>query len=264
MPLPVPYRFRNRVQYLLYASIFIVIVYLIYPEMDPPGHAQLEYQESAPNATPPSSSPSINQSHREPRILLVSAFFPFPQSKHTPAEYQSWLSNFLSQITTPVYFYAPPSLAPVVLELRKSLPIYINTTYSLPFDIPPLYGLRPAYEDLHTLDREAFRHNPDLYAVWNAKPWFLDNAVQDSKERGEEYEFAFWCDAGSFRRSHAYRKWPDPGRVNDIWNDAGQKAERKEDMLFFPLTGTYSWWKRYWKESAGPVDADISEGKSIS
>lgn len=31
--------------------------------------------------------------------------------------------------------------------------------------------------------------------------------MQNLEEQREEYDFAFLCDAGSFRRPHAYRKW---------------------------------------------------------
>ena len=37
-----------------------------------------------------------------PTILLVSAFFPLSNSKHTISDYEEWLSRFLQPITTPI------------------------------------------------------------------------------------------------------------------------------------------------------------------
>ena len=209
------------------------------------------------------SSPS-----REPKILLVSAFFPLEQSKHPQKDYAIWLSRFIGSITTPIYFYTTPSFATVILAQRGPHPIHINTSFTSPFDIPPLQGLENNYTHLHSLDREAFRHNPELYAVWNAKPWLLDKAVRQLMSEGNEYDFAFWSDAGSLRSEHHYSEWPDPKRVEDVWQAgfscvkaAGGAKLRKVDLLFFPVRGTFSWSRRYWHEDDGPVDAEISEGE---
>ncbi|KAF9449239.1 hypothetical protein P691DRAFT_728201 [Macrolepiota fuliginosa MF-IS2] len=254
----------------LYVLALLAVVYLACTET-----ALLGYDRSptltltTPNSGPQTSSvlppTTLAGEPRDPRILLVSALFPLAKSKHTHAEYEDWLSRFLGSITTPVYFYAPPSFASTVLSARGSLPIYINTTFESPFDVPPLQGLQPAYEHIRTLDREAFRHNPELYAVWNAKPWLLDNAVRYLREeRGEVYDYAFWNDAGSFRSDHHYTRWPDPKRVEEVWKTGathtGAEEKQKDELLFFPLTGTFSWLKRYWREDDGPVDAEISEG----
>ncbi|EKM81286.1 hypothetical protein AGABI1DRAFT_56746, partial [Agaricus bisporus var. burnettii JB137-S8] len=160
----------------------------------------------------------------------------------------------------------------MILSLRGSLPIYINTTFTSPFDISPLRGLENAYEHFHTIDREASYHNPELYAVWNAKPWLLDSAIKHlEEEKGEVYDYAFWNDAGSFRYDHVYTEWPNPSRVEEVWNigvervvEAGgfteSRGKVKNDLLFFSFTGMFGWAKRYWTEDDGPVDMDISEG----
>lgn len=212
------------------------------------------------------NSAFVNES-REPKILLVSAFFPLKQSKHPQKDYADWLSRFIGSITTPIYFYTTPSFAAAILAQRGPHPIRVNTSFTSPFDIPPLQGLADAYTHLHSLDREAFRHSPELYAVWNAKPWLLDRALQQSIQEGDEYDFAFWNDAGSFRSEHHYSEWPDPKRVEDVWQAglsrvkaAGDVKARKSDLLFFPVRGTFSRSRRYWREDDGPIDAEISEG----
>ncbi|KAF9485044.1 hypothetical protein BDN70DRAFT_796517 [Pholiota conissans] len=200
---------------------------------------------------------AANSTARTPRILLVSAMFPLPASKHSAEDYAFWLEKFLGHIETDVYFFAPPTFAPTVRSSRPtSLLITIDTTYPTPFDVPPLNGLETQYEAMHSKDREAFRHNPSLYAVWNAKPWLLNQAVEKMRERGEVYDYAFWSDAGSFRGEHAYRAWPDPARVHEVM-DAG---DAKDDRIFIPLTGVHPRTTRFWVEQQGPIDAEVSEG----
>jgi len=199
-------------------------------------------------------SPPIQISNSTTSILLVSALYPLAKSKHTSADYARWLSLFLSQIQTDVYFFTTPEMASLVRDVAvvHSRSITINTTYSSPCDIPPLLGLRGHYERMHALDRERARHSPELYAVWNAKPFFLSEAVRNTADAG--YHYAFWCDAGSFRREHRYAVWPDPDRVDGLWREAG------EDMLFLPIESAPGPAYRGWKADMGPVDVDFSEG----
>lgn len=191
-------------------------------------------------------------------ILLVSAFFHLPKSKHSMDDYQKWLALFLQHITTDVYFYTSPDLEALVRRVRGPLPITINTTFSSPFDIPPLRGLESKYTEMHEWDREQTRHSPQLYAVWNAKPYLLDEAVRTSHR---VYDYAFWNDAGSFRNRHTYGKWPDPGRVERIW-EAGSvlSGTRKEDPMFIPIQGVPHVTMRHWDETLGPIDNEFSEG----
>ncbi|KAJ7288524.1 hypothetical protein C8J57DRAFT_1642508 [Mycena rebaudengoi] len=196
-----------------------------------------------------------------PKILLVSSLYPLAKSKHSMGEYEVWLSQFLQHITTDVYFYAPVELEEMVRRSRGDLPITINTTYASPFDVPPLDGLQGAYTRMHKKDREKFRHSPELYAVWNAKPFFLDEAVKTLAREGKNYDYAFWNDAGSFRGTHKYAGWPDPRRVEDVWQEGSELTGAKaEDLLFYPIEGvphpslnegsffggspqTVSWWR---------------------
>ncbi|KAJ7175706.1 hypothetical protein C8R46DRAFT_989772 [Mycena filopes] len=195
------------------------------------------------------------------RILLVSAFFPLAKSKHTTREYEEWLSKYLQPITTDIYFYAPVAMAELIRKCRGDMPIIIDTTYSSPFDIPPLRNSRAQYSEMYAQDRERALHSPDLYAVWNAKPFFLDKAVHALSRAGRDYDYAFWNDAGSFRTSHSYQDWPDPARTREIWK-AGSRlsGEKEEDLLFFPIAGLPDPSLRYWTESHGPVDTELSEG----
>ncbi|KAJ7696016.1 hypothetical protein B0H17DRAFT_1131191 [Mycena rosella] len=195
------------------------------------------------------------------KILLVTAFFPLSKSKHTMREYESWLSRFLQPITSEIYFYAPVEMESLIRKCRGDLPIIVDTTYSSPFDIPPLNASRDHYYKMHAQDRERARHSPELYAVWNAKPYFLDEAVQTLSQAGTEYDYAFWNDAGSFRSSHKYVGWPDLARVQEVWEEGSAlSGENAEDLLFFPVTGVPHPSLRNWVQDHGPVDTEFSEG----
>lgn len=207
----------------------------------------------------PESSTTAQTS--QTRILLVSALFPLSKSKHSIKDYRSWLTLFLGSVTTDIYFYTPPELAELVAEVRGNLPITINTTFSTPFDIPPLIDLKEAYERMHTMDRERSRHSPELYAMWNGKPYYLDEALRNANSQSNQYSYAFWIDAGSFRSEHVYRNWPDSGRVEEIWDEGSRvSGVAKEDLLFFPMWNPPHASMSNWEDSLGPVDTEFSEG----
>jgi hypothetical protein len=198
------------------------------------------------------------------RVLLVSALFPLNKSKHSKEDYNDWLRRFLGPITTNIYFYTTPELEETVRAARgPGLPITINTHYASPFAIPPLRGFEPLYEEMHLQDREKKRHSPELYAVWNAKPWFLDHAVQRLREeKGEVYDYAFWVDAGSFRQEHRYTSWPNPAKVEQVWEEGRRLngVKRKGDLLFFPIQTLPPASARDWMQDKGPLDVDFSKG----
>ncbi|KAF9222340.1 hypothetical protein BS17DRAFT_708690 [Gyrodon lividus] len=202
-------------------------------------------------------------------ILLVSAFFPLSHSKHSMGQYKAWLTNFLEPIRTPIYMYTTPELAPVIQSLRGSnpYPLTINTTFSSPLEIPPLEGMGDKYREMWEWDREHNRHGPDLYAVWNGKPYFLDEGLRNAiREHGREYEHAFWIDGGSFREAHRYVHWPDRERVREVldtFKSARAPESEQEEMLFLPIWFPPGGNFREWSEDKGPVDTEFSEGSFI-
>ncbi|KAF8627780.1 hypothetical protein AX17_006145 [Amanita inopinata Kibby_2008] len=213
-----------------------------------------------PTRESPSAVPRTNVTHT-PRVLLVSALFPLAHAKHSQSEYAEWIKNFLGTVTTDVYFFTPPELEATVRAARPAhLPITINTTFYSPFSVPPLRGLEPVYEKMHTKDRERFRHSPELYAVWNAKPYFVSEAVNNLPP-DDIYDYVFWNDAGSFRERNYFRTWPDPSRIADVWEEgAASSGVSQSELLFFPIAGYPHTRHKYWTESMGPLDVEFSEG----
>ncbi|KIL63989.1 hypothetical protein M378DRAFT_51081, partial [Amanita muscaria Koide BX008] len=205
------------------------------------------------------------------RILLVSALYRLSHSKHSDSDYAYWLKSFLGQISTDVYFFTSPDLSSLVLSSRPSPhPLYINTTFQTPFSVPPVHNLSSVYTTQHDdLDPERSHHSPELYAVWNAKPYLVTQAIENLERQGKTYDYVFWNDAGSFRYTHWYDVWPEPARVEQVWEEAatslrgrddGASGVEKKDLVFFPIAG-FPWFvHRWWEERHGPLPVDFSEG----
>ncbi|TFY80804.1 hypothetical protein EWM64_g3208, partial [Hericium alpestre] len=197
-----------------------------------------------------------------PRILLVSAFFPLSQSKHSLEDYASWMKRFLGPITTDVYFFTTPGVEPMIHDLRDGLPLTVNTSFPSPFAIPPLRDFVAQYEEMHEWDRERARHSPELYATWNAKAYFLEEGLRNLvATSGVEYDYAFWSDAGSFRDEHVFSAWPDGARVEDVFAQAAQESGTpKDELIFLPIWNPPETRMRFWTEEDGPIDNEFSEG----
>lgn len=143
------------------------------------------------------------------------------------------------------------------LQARSQTRLFkLNMAYETPFSIPPLQGLEEVYKGLHLKDRQKWRHSPELYAVWNAKPLLLNEAVKEMRGQGQVYDYAFWVDAGSFREEHSFQEWPDAERVEEVFDQSGKGGEAILFPIFDPPRSRF----RAWQEEMGPVDDEVSEG----
>ncbi|KAF5371149.1 hypothetical protein D9758_004255 [Tetrapyrgos nigripes] len=203
----------------------------------------------------------LNQS----KILLVSAFFPLLKSNHPISDYETWLSNFLSVVKTDIYFYTPPDVVPLIERLRGNHPIYINATYSSPFDVPPLEGLEEIYIEMNEVYKDRGVHSHKMSGIWNAKAFFLDEAVRHVVEtplaRGgnHHYEYVFWTDAGGMREPNHYEYWPEYNRVDALWEEGRNLSGymmQKDELLFLPIVGMGVEYHKQigmrWKDTDGP------------
>ncbi|KAF8632486.1 hypothetical protein AX15_001855 [Amanita polypyramis BW_CC] len=259
-------RFTRLAGLVLAAFISLALLYYISTTTSLNGHitriaeslANLSHSSSSSNFEAP---PAQSQS-QQLRILLVSALFPLAKSKHSQSEYESWLKRFLGQISTEVYFFTSPSLSSVISSTRPpNYLITINTTFSAPFDIPPLRDFEQRYAQMYEQDRERLIHSPELYAVWNGKAYYVAEAIKNLEKEGKTYDYVFWNDAGSFRDDHLYKVWPDPENVRRIFEEGENKSDvGKDELVFFPLEGLPVFNLRSWTEDKGPIDMDMSEG----
>ncbi|TEB38038.1 hypothetical protein FA13DRAFT_718722 [Coprinellus micaceus] len=213
--------------------------------------------------------PFLSANHTTKRVLIVSGLFHLKKSKHAWDYYQWVLGMFLGQITTDIYFFTSPDFEQRVREVHANSPasssfLRVNTTYATPFAVPPLEGLERPYKEIHGRDRERKKHGPELYAVWNAKPFFTDAAVKELRREGREYDYVFWVDAGTFNQGHTYAQWPDPRRVDEFFQEAeehrGGRGLEEKDKIIVPVYNIPSYWYRFWNERMGPIDFEFSKG----
>lgn len=245
---------RRRSLALVFAALVLVVCF----------YFRLDIKLSSYKSFEPERSSDVEFVPTSPNILLVSAFFPLAKSKHPISDYEEWISRFLTPIDTPLYFYTSPEMEQMVKKLRGDLPITINTTYSTPFDVPPLKGLEDEYGRMHMKDRETDIHSPALYAAWNIKPHLLAEGVANARANGQVYDYAFWNDAGSFRAEHVYGKWPNERRVSEVFQVGSELSGTvKEDLIFYAVSSAPPPSAGNWVESDGPLDTldrDFSEG----
>jgi len=203
--------------------------------------------------------PNLEQAN----ILLVSSFFPVSNSKHSKysrQDYKRWLNLFLSRIDKDIYLFTSPEWESTIKRMRGDLPIHINTTYSSPFDIPPLNDRREDYDRMYSKDREKHHHSTELYAIWSSKPFLLKEGLSNMRKQ-KEYKYAFWVNSDTFRDQHPWRSWPAPERVEEIWKEGSEASGTSADeLLFFPFAGMPHGSMIFWSEGMGPIDNDFSQG----
>ncbi|PPQ78588.1 hypothetical protein CVT25_010564 [Psilocybe cyanescens] len=234
-----------------------------------------------------------------PRILLVSALFAFPTtgpsaSNASATSYLERLPRFLGPLTTDVYFYTTADLAPAVRTARgrgsdlDDLTMTIDSSFASPFDIPPLKGRELVYSRMRRAAHNSARNNedskdahdddddrkstavqsPEIFALRNAKPFFLEHAIATLGEMDDDYDYVFWVDAASFNDEEdselellRYTSWPDPARVETVWREGSRlTGEWKEDLVFFPMNDVPPESVKGWTEDMGPVEGRFSEG----
>jgi len=185
------------------------------------------------NWTPPYYT--VNGTETSTGILLVSAYYPLPNANHTITQYKSWLDN-LKQLHTDMYIYTTKEWKPILKTIlaKPGITLHVNSSFETPFEIPYLKDYKHEYRTSQfALDSEAFRHTPELYAVWNAKPFFLAEASR----MNPNHTYYFWNDIGSFRSKHAYVQWPSRSRLDSLWSGFGKTSEGK---MFIPSEQDFS------------------------
>jgi len=177
----------------------------------------------------------VNGRESSSGIILVSAYYPLPNAKHTITQYKRWLDN-LKQLHTDMYIYTTNEWKPILKTTlaKPGTTLHIDSSFETPFETPYLKNYERDYRTSQfALDPEAFRHTPELYAVWNAKPFFLAEASR----KNPNYTYYFWNDIGSFRSKHAYVQWPSRSRLDSLWSGFGKSSEGK---MFIPSEYDFS------------------------
>lgn len=149
-------------------------------------------------------------------VLVVSAYFPLEKSKRNQSEYKYLIKYFLRVMNCNTLIYTTRKFyEEYYLNELKSLPVekrklfLFNCTFNDIFEVPCVKNLTEAYQKVHEIDREKFRHNPRLYAIWNSKIFFVREATLIYP-----YEkIYFWVDAGVVRDPYYFNLFDNKGRI---------------------------------------------------
>lgn len=159
----------------------------------------------------------------------VSAFYVM-KSKYPSHNYLSWIRLFLENIQCQLVFYTTSDLIPIFLEMRKNNPFYDRTIFiDLPEDKFYAYSRygRNFWKNQITIDPEAVKHSPELYAIWYEKKEFVKRTIETNPFSSDKF---IWCDAGCLR----YPQW-----TPNVYNFGQEKNIPDDKMLLlqvFPFT----------------------------
>jgi hypothetical protein len=140
--------------------------------------------------------------------VVVTAFFPIKSNqKHTMAEYWRYIANFMT-IRARVVLFCPPDIAPRLRQLRNSsLPMHVVTDFVSIWDIPAVHNWSSIYHNSAALlDPDRQLYVGELWAVYNAKLWMVEYAMELSIAQDATY--FFWVDIGSQREPMHKSLWP--------------------------------------------------------
>lgn len=155
-------------------------------------------------------------------LTIVSALMKIPTKKHSATDYLNWVKIALSSIrAAPVVIYTTPEMLPTFAELLRThggqatphlALVLCDDIWSVPWlrrkvvsagenwsSVEEIY-----YNQQYRLDPEWKLHSPDLYAMWNSKPWMT---AQVAKWNPFASKYFVWVDIGAWR-SHQFRHWP--------------------------------------------------------
>jgi hypothetical protein len=188
---------------------------------------------------------------KESKITIVTAYYMLgTHSKHSSEDYAKWTANFFPKIQTPMAIFTSCDQLTTIKDYRKTLTGTI-ICYGLE-DVPPLALFANDYKGRQfALDPENAYHYPELYFIWNAKPWYV---AETAKWNPYSSEYFFWIDAGSFRPHGGYFEWPNIERVESIF--ANQQRELLLGMIRCPTTPRL---QNYQLEH-GPINEHIIQG----
>ena len=166
---------------------------------------------------------------------------------------------------TDVYVYTTPALQATISSSRAGLPITINTTFSTPFDVPPLQGLEATYEELPPVrSREGRTLSTIEVAEQVAIPYLLSSASTSTTINAKQYDYVFYISPSFFSSSTIsptlLTYWPSPARVKEVWANAKRESGMREDeLIFLMVRGLPDVTMLLWKEHLGPIQNDFSD-----
>lgn len=202
----------------------------------------------------------------EKSTTIVTAYYPFPKSKHSLDEYKQWMENLLSYTQNPMVIYTSKQMSPFIQQLRNQqsatvckanescFPTVIINDFETPWEIPPIQSVKDKLYSQKDIDPEKGIHSPDLYAVWNAKAWMVENvAIQNPFNT----RFFFWIDVGAYRSTgYRFGSWPDREKIGQIFD----KQHSRSLLLGLIHSPSPKLCTQRHKIEDGPIVQDLIEG----
>jgi len=141
------------------------------------------------------------------------------KSKHSPEEYDEWLTNFLSNIECNLVIFTSPDLKDYLLDKR---PDHLKSkTHIICEEIHEL-ELAKKYENYwdyqYSIDnQQSCGRTKECYILWNSKLWFLKKAIELNIFQSDKY---VWTDIGCFRHSNyeliqVLKNYPDYNSISN-------------------------------------------------
>lgn len=148
-------------------------------------------------------------------VTIVSCYYKI-KSKFSNLQYMNWIKNFIfvndksdnfrSVIFCDEESYNNLSLLYPETDKRRYVKLNIeNFTCNV-----------VNWDEQHILDPERDIHSPDLYRVWNEKPYFIKRAIEMNVYNTEYF---LWMDIGVFREEEKLLKYTSFPNVNAFSHD---------------------------------------------
>lgn len=199
-------------------------------------------------------------------ITIVTGYYLLNKSEHTHSEYTKWFQNFLGYVRTPMIIFTDSATYETLYNIRSSILdsprpkeitngfentiFYVNDLWN--YTLAKIY--RQSFEQreflndpLRKIPGIPYINYPEHYAIWNLKPWMLNQACVCNPFNSKYF---FWVDSGSFRNeseTKKFREWPDVKIVDKLFSNSFENK-----MLTSLVTTPPENVIKKWTESKGP------------
>jgi hypothetical protein len=151
------------------------------------------------------------------QTTVISIYFELTKSKHSIEDYNTWINDMTNSIKAPMTII----LSHKDYEKFRKLRAHTTTKFyvmediwlimkELEFERNQSY-LQSTVQDQNNIDPEHFRHNANLYAIWNLKSYFC---YKISQENPFDSTFFIYTDAGAWRQG-VIANWPDSDFISN-------------------------------------------------
>ena len=183
----------------------------IHPGNGPVSHV-IEGPGISATSTASSSQPQVASSGA---LMTVVGVFVVTdvKVKHSFGEYEAWLAAYLESVSSPLVLYLANYDAEKVRRMRGSRPLIIREVASA-WELPHAADMWSEYVGPQwSMDPERTIHQPELYAIWNAKAALLAEVAEANPFLTRYFSY---LDVGMFRNG-ALPGWPDDERVHELF-----------------------------------------------